>query len=206
MPAIRQRRMLDLIRQLDSRHAKGRESDSDLEARIRGYELACRMQSSAPEAVDTASESKATKAIYGIDNTVTSDFGTRCLLARRLVEKGRPIRSALLRRSHRVGWHVDVQANHASLCASVDRPIAGLLRDLKSRGLFESTLVIWGGEFGRLPMSENKRGRDHNPYGFTTWLAGAGIRGGVVHGARRGRTARLSTASTSTTYTQRFCT
>jgi Protein of unknown function (DUF1501) len=183
MSADRQRRMLEFIRQLDMRHATLRDGDAELEARIRSYELAYRMQSSAPEAVDFTTESNATKALYGIDDHVTADFGTRCLLARRLVERG--VRFVQLFSGDLNGWdgHEDVQANHANLCACVDRPIAGLLRDLKSRGLFESTLVVWGGEFGRLPMSENKKGRDHNPYGFTMWLAGAGIKGGVIHGA-----------------------
>ncbi len=183
MSADRQSRMLDLVRQLDSRHASRRDGNPELEAKIRNYELAYRMQGAAPEAVDITSESRATKALYGVDDPVTADFGARCLLARRLVERG--VRFVQLFSGDLTGWdgHEDIQANHAGLCAAVDRPIAGLLRDLKSRGLFESTLVVWGGEFGRLPMSENKRGRDHNPYGFTMWFAGAGVKGGVVHGA-----------------------
>jgi uncharacterized protein (DUF1501 family) len=141
------------------------------------------MQSAAPEAVDLSRESAETKALYGCDDRRTADFGTRCLLARRLVERG--VRFVQLYSGDTAGWdaHEDVETNHATMCMRTDRPIAGLLTDLKRRGLFESTLVIWGGEFGRMPMSEQGKGRDHNPHGFSYWLAGAGIKGGTIHGA-----------------------
>jgi hypothetical protein len=141
------------------------------------------MQSAAPEAVDLARETEETIRLYGIDRPETVEFGTRCLLARRLVERG--VRFVQLYSGDVTGWdaHDDVEANHSRMCARTDKPIAGLLKDLKRRGLFNDTLVIWGGEFGRMPMSESKRGRDHNPYGFTAWMAGAGIKGGTVHGA-----------------------
>jgi hypothetical protein len=178
-----QRRTLDLIGKLNARHLAERDDDSELAARIQAYELAYRMQSAAPEAVDLASESDETKALYGLDARETAEFGTRCLLARRLVERG--VRFVQLYSGDVTGWdaHDDVEANHSRMCMRTDRPIAGLLQDLKRRGLFDTTLVIWGGEFGRMPMSESGRGRDHNPHGFTVWMAGAGIRGGTVHGA-----------------------
>ena len=141
------------------------------------------MQSAAPDAVDLAGESDETKALYGLDDRRTAEFGTRCLLARRLVERG--VRFVQLYSGDVVGWdaHDDVEANHAAMCARTDRPVAGLLVDLKRRGLLDGTLVIWGGEFGRMPMSEGGKGRDHNPHGFSCWLAGGGVKGGVVHGA-----------------------
>jgi hypothetical protein len=178
-----QRRTLDLIGKLNARHLAARGEDSELEARIRAYELAYRMQSAAPDAVDLACESQETKLLYGLDRPETAEFGTRCLLARRLVERG--VRFVQLYSGDVTGWdaHDDVEANHARMCARTDQPVAGLLQDLRRRGLLEETLVIWGGEFGRMPMSESGRGRDHNPHGFTVWLAGAGIKGGTVHGA-----------------------
>ena len=141
------------------------------------------MQSAAPEAVDLSRESAETRALYGLDDRATAEFGTRCLLARRLVERG--VRFVQLYSGDVNGWdaHDDVERNHAAMCARTDRPIAALLRDLKRRGLLDETLVIWGGEFGRMPMSEGGKGRDHNPHGFSVWLAGGGVKGGVVHGA-----------------------
>ncbi|WP_152052320.1 DUF1501 domain-containing protein [Tautonia marina] len=177
-----QRRMLDLIGALNARHLEPRADDSDLAARIQTYELAYRMQSAAPEAVDLSRETTATRRLYGLDDPVTADFGTRCLLARRLVERG--VRFVQLYSGDFTGWdaHNDVETNHASMCAKTDKPVAALLTDLKRRGLLERTLVIWGGEFGRMPMSESGTGRDHNPHGFTTWLAGGGIKGGTLLG------------------------
>jgi hypothetical protein len=159
------------------------EENSELAARIAAYELAFRMQSHAPEVMDISRESAATSKLYGLDNKVTAEFGLRCLHARRLVESG--VRFVQLYCGDTNGWdgHSDVEGNHAKLCAQSDLPIAGLLKDLKSRGLFESTVVIWGGEFGRMPMSEGQNGRDHNPHGFSMWLAGAGVKGGQVIGA-----------------------
>ncbi len=178
-----QRRTLDLIGRLNARHLASRGDDSELAARIQAYELAYRMQSAAPEAVDLSAETEATRRLYGLDRPETAEFGTRCLLARRLVERG--VRFVQLYSGDVTGWdaHDDVEANHSRMCARTDKPVAGLLKDLRRRGLLDETLVIWGGEFGRMPMSESGRGRDHNPHGFTTWLAGAGIKGGTIHGA-----------------------
>src|SRR6202789_1257201 len=132
------------------------------------------MQSAAPEAVDLARESAETKRLYGLEQATTAEFGTRCLLARRLVERG--VRFVQLYSGDVNGWdaHDNVEANHATMCRRTDKPIAGLLKDLKRRGLLDSTLVIWGGEFGRMPMSESGKGRDHNPHGFCYWMAGGG--------------------------------
>ncbi len=183
MSADRQRHTLDLVRQLNESHCATREDDAQLLARLQSYELAYRMQSAAPEVVDLGQESEATKAMYGIDRPRTREFGTRCLLARRMIERG--VRFVQLYSGNSNGWdaHDDIRGNHGPHCAATDLPVAGLLRDLKSRGLLEDTLVIWGGEFGRMPMSEKGRGRDHNPWGYTTVLAGAGVKAGHVHGA-----------------------
>ncbi len=178
-----QRKTLDLINKLNQEGLKGREEDTELTARIASYELAFRMQSSATEVVDTAKESDATKKLYGLDQKETSEFGLRCLLARRMVERG--VRFVQLYSGDTNGWdgHQDIEGNHGKLAKQSDLPIAGLLTDLKSRGLLASTLVIWGGEFGRTPMSEGSDGRDHNPHGFTMWFAGGGVKGGQMIGA-----------------------
>ncbi len=141
------------------------------------------MQSAAPRRSTCPARPTRRSRLYGLDRPETAEFGTRCLLARRLVERG--VRFVQLYSGDVNGWdaHDDVEANHSRMCARTDQPIAGLLKDLKRRGLLEETLVIWGGEFGRMPMSESGRGRDHNPHGFTVWLAGGGIKGGTVHGA-----------------------
>jgi len=177
------RAVFDLIGRLNQHHLEERDHDSELEARIVSYELAYRMQSAAPEAVDLARESEETRRLYGLDDRRTAEFGTRCLLARRLVERG--VRFIQLYSGDVNGWdaHDDVETNHATMCGRTDRPVAGLLKDLERRGLLDSTLVIWGGEFGRMPMSESGKGRDHNPHGFSCWLAGGGVKGGVIHGA-----------------------
>lgn len=181
----RQRATLDLIQQMNREHATrhAHTADSVLDARIRAYELAFRMQSAAPDAVDLSKESDATKKLYGLDHATTREFGTRCLLARRMIERG--VRFVQLYSGDTNGWdaHENVLSNHTDLCARTDLPMAGLLRDLKQRGLLEDTLVIWGGEFGRMPMSEKGVGRDHNPWGFTTVLFGAGVKHGHVHGS-----------------------
>lgn len=178
-----QRRALDLIQQLNRRHLEARDHDDELAARIEAYELAFRMQAAAPALVDLADETQETLALYGIDRKETQDFGSRCLLARRMCEKG--VRFVQVYSGDTNGWdaHSDVEGNHGKLCAATDRPIAGLLKDLKRRGLWDDTLVIWGGEFGRMPMSESKTGRDHNPWGYSVWLAGGGVRGGMAYGA-----------------------
>jgi uncharacterized protein (DUF1501 family) len=140
------------------------------------------MQAAAPEAVDLASESDATRKLYGMDNEVTAKFGTNCLMARRLVERG--VRFIELYSGSGSGWdsHVDLDKNHGRRCQETDVPIAGLLTDLKARGLLDSTLVVWGGEFGRTPFNEKGNGRDHNPWGFSVWMAGGGIQKGRVIG------------------------
>jgi hypothetical protein len=181
--AAQQRQTLDLINKLNREEIRPGEDDSELSARIAAYELAFRMQSSAQEVVDVRSESEATRKLYGLDDKVTAEFGLRCLLARRMVERG--VRFVQLYCGDTNGWdgHSDVEGNHGRLCAQSDKPVAGLLRDLKSRGLLDETLVVWGGEFGRTPMTEGSNGRDHNPHGFSMWLAGGGVKGGQTIGA-----------------------
>jgi hypothetical protein len=183
MTADRQRGILDVMQQLNQQHLAERDFDDELSARISAYELAFRMQSAAQEVVDISRETTATQRLYGIDSDQTREFGTRCLLARRMVERG--VRFVQLYSGDVAGWdaHSNVMANHTTYCGRTDKPIAGLLRDLKARGLWEDTLVIWGGEFGRMPMNEGGTGRDHNPWGYTYWLAGGGIKGGTVYGA-----------------------
>jgi hypothetical protein len=178
----RQRAKLDLLGRLNGRHAADRPGQTELDARIASYELAFRMQAEAPEAVDLARETAATRELYGLDDDKTAAFGRNCLLARRLVERG--VRFVQLYAGAGSKWdaHSDIEGNHTAQCRAMDKPVAGLLKDLKSRGLLDSTLVVWGGEFGRTPMSEKGNGRDHNPYGFTMWLAGGGVQGGRTVG------------------------
>ena len=179
----RQRDKLDLLGELNRGFNAGRESNTELEARIRSYELAYQMQAEAPGAVDLGSETEATRKLYGMDNKPTATFGRNCLLARRLVENG--VRFVQLYSGAGSKWdsHSGIESKHPPLCRAVDQPIAGLLADLKSRGMLDETLVIWGGEFGRTPMSEKGNGRDHNPTGFTMWMAGGGVQGGRTYGA-----------------------
>lgn len=182
--AVQQRRTLDLIQKMNEVDLQP--GDMELAARISSYELAFRMQRHAPEAVDLTQESAATRKAYGLDEPRTTDFGTRCLLARRLVERG--VRFIQLYSgggplSTQWDAHDDINANHESMCGRVDRPIAALLKDLKERGLLDSTLVVWASEFGRTPMSQGGKGRDHNPLGYTMWLAGGGVKGGQAIGA-----------------------
>jgi uncharacterized protein (DUF1501 family) len=154
-------------------------ADSALEARINSFELAFRMQTEAPEVQDLSGETAATRALYGLDEKATASFGQQCLLARRFVERGVRFVQCNLG-----GWdhHYNIRSGMRSNARQMDKPIAGLIQDLKSRGLLEETLVIWGGEFGRTPVSEGANGRDHNPYGYTMWLAGGGVRGGLTYG------------------------
>jgi len=181
----RQRRDLDALRRLNDLHRGDRADDSRLSARIESFELAFRMQSQAPDAFDLTHETEATKRCYGIDQEATAVFGRQCLLARRLVERG--VRFVQL--YHTTGgfqpWdqHSDLKGGHARNALATDRPIAGLIQDLRARGLLEDTLLIWGGEFGRTPAAEGRDGRDHHPYGFTMWLAGGGVRGGMAYGS-----------------------
>jgi hypothetical protein len=179
----RQRRTLDLLRKLNEENLES--DDTELQARIASYELAFRMQSAAPEAVDLTRESSATRKMYGLEEKKTADFGTRLLLARRLVERGVRFVQVYSGGGPLVTqWdaHDNLNENHEKMCGHVDRPIAALLRDLKARGLLESTLVVWASEFGRTPMSQGGKGRDHNPYGYTMWLAGGGVKGGQAIG------------------------
>jgi len=181
-----QRRRLDLIRKWNERYSAANPTESALAARVAAYELAWRMQSHAPAAVDISLETKATRAQYGLDHKTTEYFGRNCLLARRLVERG--VRFVQVYSGGNRGptaWdaHAELKENHDRQCAQTDQPIAALLTDLKQRGLLDTTLVVWGGEFGRLPTHQGSDGRDHNSFGFTMWLAGGGVRGGLAYGA-----------------------
>jgi len=182
------RRLLDRLREKNESHLASRADNSELVARIASYELAFKMQSSAPEAVDFGQESPETLSLYGIDRTETRDFGRKCLLARRLVERGVrfvQIYSGGSHNDHNWDAHNDLVENHTMHAGRTDLPIAGLIKDLKRRGLLDETLIVWGGEFGRQPTAEFEKGtgRDHNAYGFTMWLAGGGIKGGTSVGA-----------------------
>jgi hypothetical protein len=182
----RQRARLDLLKQWNTDYAEAYAAESSLAARINAYELAFRMQMSATECTDIAKEPESIRKLYGLDNSVTEHFGRNCLLARRLVERG--VRFVQLYSGGNEGpkaWdaHDDLKKNHDLHCAETDGPIAALLDDLKSSGLLDTTLVVWGGEFGRSPVAENGKGRDHHPKGFTMWMAGGGIKGGLTYGA-----------------------
>jgi uncharacterized protein (DUF1501 family) len=186
------RTIIDFTQSLNRDHAAARAGEADdLSARIASYELAFRMQAAVPDAVDLAKETKATKEMYGVDDPISGRFGTFCLLARRLVERGVRFVQIFSGSGGSDDWdaaHAENDKTHRSMAKRVDRPTAALLKDLKARGLLESTLVIWGGEFGRTPVADGRypdkpAGRDHNPYGFTTWLAGGGVKGGRAIGA-----------------------
>ena len=182
-----QRNQLDLLAKLNQEHLDARPGGHDLAARITSYELAYRMQSATPEAVDLKQETRATLEMYGVGKPPTDEFGRNCLVARRLVERGVRFVQLYSGGGHlEETWdaHESILKNHGRHAAEVDQPIAALLTDLEARGLLDSTLVIWGGEFGRMPFSEGKGepGRNHNPYGFTIWLAGGGVKGGMTYG------------------------
>jgi hypothetical protein len=182
-----QRELLDTLASLNERHRALRPDQQELQARISTYELAYRMQEHAPEAVELSQETQATRDLYGLDKEQTRDFGTRCLLARRLVERGVRFVQVYSGGAHNDdNWdaHGDLEANHNKHAGATDQPVAALLKDLKQRGLLEETLVVWGGEFGRQPTAEYGvgTGRDHNSYGFTMWMAGGGIKGGMSVG------------------------
>lgn len=181
-PAL-QRLQLDLLRKSNERHRGQAGADPRLDARIEAFEITFRMQMEAPKVMDLSGETKETQALYGIDAEPTDEFGRQCLLARRLAEAG--VRFVQVNHSYpRNYWdaHGDLKNNHAGNAKKVDRPIAGLLRDLKRRGLLADTLVVWGTEFGRTPASQGSNGRDHHPHAFTMWLAGGGVKGGMIHG------------------------
>ena len=179
----RQSAKLNLLHQFNKNYAATRPQQSELDARLRSYELAFRMQAQAPVAVDLQSETPETQQLYGMDQKETETFGRNCLLARRMVERG--VRFVQLYSGTGSKWdsHSAIEANHSRLCKSMDKPVAGLIKDLKQRGLLDETLVIWGGEFGRTPMSEKGDGRDHNPTGFSIFMAGGGVKGGQAIGA-----------------------
>ncbi len=181
----RQWRQLDALAALDRLGRGGPRPDAAaLDARIASFELAFRMQAEAPEAFDLARESQATHALYGTDDAETRLFGRQCLLARRLVERGvRFVHVFDAPANNKWDQHGSLTANLPKNCRSIDRPVTALLTDLRARGLLDDTLVVWGGEFGRTPTAEGKDGREHHPFGFTMWMAGGGIKGGMVHGA-----------------------
>jgi uncharacterized protein (DUF1501 family) len=191
-----ERDVVDLVQWLNRDHAAARGAGSgasvdDLSSRIASYELAFRMQAAVPEAVDIRRETAATKALYGLDDPMAARFGTNCLIARRLVERGVRFVQIFTGSAGADDWdaaHAENDKTHRSMARRVDQPIAALLQDLKARGLLDETLVFWAGEFGRTPVADGRypdkpAGRDHNPYGFTVWLAGGGVRGGQVIGA-----------------------
>jgi hypothetical protein len=175
-----QRYELEMLQNINRRHA-ALDDDPELEARIGAMELSFRMQMEAPEAFEIDKESPETKKLYGLDDPVTRDFGWQCLLARRLSERG--VRFVQCSHSYKWDQHVELVKLHTSNAAEVDLPIAGLLKDAKARGLLKDTLIIWGGEFGRTPWAQGVDGRDHNPYGYTIWMAGAGVKAGFAYGA-----------------------
>jgi hypothetical protein len=181
-----QRQQLDLLGKLNRFHATANPANSELSARIASYELAFRMQAHAPEAVNLSQETAATKRLYGLDKPRTEKFGRRCLMARRLVERGVRFVQVYSGGGHNdENWdaHGDVNKNHELHCGETDQPIAALITDLKRRGLLDETLIVWAGEFGRTPTGQNGKGRDHSPRGFSTWMAGGGVKGGQVIGA-----------------------
>ena len=175
---------LEFLRNMNRRHSDERRLDPDLEARIQAFELAFRMQAEAPEAFDISRETEATRRLYGLDEDVTRDFGWQCLLARRLSERGvRVVQATHSGVEEKWDHHRDILRLHPIRSREVDKPIAGLIKDLKSRGLLDETLVVWGSEFGRTPFSEGSDGRDHNPYGYSIFMAGGGVKAGSVYGA-----------------------
>ena len=180
-PRDLQRMELDLVRELNQDHLSKTGADSALEARINSFELAFQMQAAAPELQSIADESPQTLKMYGIDGGPTQNFGRQCLMARRFAERG--VRFVQVSHSYKWDQHGNLKADHTRNALEVDQPIAALLTDLKQRGLLEETLVLWGGEFGRTPVAQGGDGRDHNPQGYTMWLAGGGIKGGIRWGA-----------------------
>ncbi len=178
-----QRNQLGLIERLNEIWSRDKQDDTELDARVRSYELAYQMQSAAPEAVDLSKETEATKKLYGMEEEATRAFGTNLLLARRLVERG--VRFVECYCGSGSGWdaHENLEQNHNKWCGASDKPIGALLTDLKARGMLQDTLVVWGGEFGRTPFNELGVGRDHNPWGFTMWMAGGGVKGGQYIGS-----------------------
>ena len=187
--AAKQRKQLDALKALNELHKAQREEDSRLSARIESFELAFRMQAEAPEAFSIEGESPETLKLYGVNESATDIFGRQCLLARRLTERGvrmvQVYHTQMANRQSCQIWdqHGSLRKDLPANCESIDKPVAGLLRDLKGRGLLDETLVIWGGEFGRTPTAEGNDGREHHPFGFTMWMAGGGVKGGMSYGA-----------------------
>ncbi|HKB37815.1 MAG TPA: DUF1501 domain-containing protein, partial [Gemmataceae bacterium] len=183
VPETVQRDSLDFLAELNRDHQKQYPRETELEARIQNYELAARMQLHAAEAIDLSKESAATRKLYGLDDPVTASYGTRCLMARRLIEAG--VRFVQVFPPTGQPWdaHGDTKGENEKICGVTDLPVAGFIKDMKERGLLASTLVLWTGEFGRLPVSQNGKGRDHNRNAFSLWLAGGGIKAGHIHGA-----------------------
>jgi hypothetical protein len=184
LSAEQQRYELDMLQKINRQHALRREYQPELEGRIQAFELAFRMQAEAPDVLNVDSESPATQKLYGLDREESRDFGWQCLLARRLAERG----VRFIQCTHSTGasmWdqHTELVRLHTKNAREVDIPIAGLLKDLKSRGMLKDTLVLWGGEFGRTPVDQAGDGRDHNPYGYSMWMAGGGVKGGITYGA-----------------------
>ncbi len=179
-PRDRQRRELEFAQELNRDHLAHAGPDARLEARIASFELAFRMQRTAPAVQDLAGESVETRRLYGLDDPATKNFGRQCLMARRFAERG--VRFVQVTHSYKWDQHDKLQRDHAHNAREVDKPIAGLLTDLKRRGLLRDTLVLWGGEFGRTPVAQGRDGRDHNPHGYTMWLAGGGVQPGYHHG------------------------
>jgi uncharacterized protein (DUF1501 family) len=183
-PPGAQESSLRLLSRLNEHHRRNYPDESELEARIRNYELASRMQLAAASELDLSAESMETQKLYGLDDAATASYGRQCLMARRLVERGVRFVQILAPPPHN-SWdhHGDIKSKLPALCRQVDRPSAALIADLAQRGLLESTIVLWVGEFGRMPISQGGTGRDHNPHGFTAILAGGGFKSGHIHGA-----------------------
>ena len=181
LPRHLQRMELDFAQRINRGNLQRTGPDDALESRINSFELAFRMQAAAPELQDISQETEATRRLYGVDDKATADFGRQCLMARRFAERG--VRFVQVSHSYKWDQHSDLKKSHQRNAVEVDKPIAGLLRDLKSRGLLHDTLVLWGGEFGRTPVAQGNDGRDHNPHGFTMWLAGGGVKPGFRFGA-----------------------
>jgi hypothetical protein len=179
-PRDLQRLELDLLKQMNQERMEETGPDSALEGRINSFELAFRMQTAAPELQDISGETEATQKMYGLDNPLTRNFGRQCLMSRRFAERG--VRFMQCTHSYKWDQHANLKADHGRNAMEVDQPIAALLQDLKARGLLQDTLVLWGGEFGRTPVAQGNDGRDHNPQGYTMWLAGGGVKPGIRHG------------------------
>ncbi|MCI0376406.1 MAG: DUF1501 domain-containing protein, partial [Gemmataceae bacterium] len=179
------RARMNLIRRLDQGNLARTGGNDQLEAAIANFELAARMQTAVPDLMNLSGETRATRELYGLDDPVMQVYGERCLIARRLIERGVRFVEVLCPHTGGDRWdqHSNLYTGHMNNARATDKPVAGLLKDLKTRGLLDETLVIWGGEFGRTPMAQGSDGRDHNPYGFTMWLAGGGAKGGTIYGA-----------------------